>query len=137
MLLTAGAVFVVLVLISISVLIPFVLHYFNLATIDVFDLTTFVFVKFFQCILATQFNLASLTLFTRFRALNTRLRREASSKHLKIVSAKFTKISIYSKSFHKLCDGIEIINETYTFQLISLFLVLTVTGNLNNFLNNY
>lgn len=68
---------------------------------------------------AAQFILACMALTKRFRDLNENLRNFISnSSVIIVVASKASNIREIGKVFHKLCDAIETINETFTFPFI-------------------
>lgn len=69
--------------------------------------------------------LASSALRSRFQALNESF-ENFSNDEIKFVETKAYESVKIGKLFDKLCDGIEIINETFTFQFIFLFTQLLV-----------
>lgn len=109
----------------------FSLFYYHELNINAFNTITFGFENVVQCFCVIQFNLASLAVATRFRAFNTHLKKEILSKRLNVMLSRTFKASSHTEIFHRLCDGIEIINETYTFQLCFSFFLLTVSDNFN------
>lgn len=84
----------------------------------------FFYIDLYRMIHVVQFSLASLALHYRFKTLNDDLK--TSRSHPKIETVKF---------YNKLCDGIEILNETLTFHFIFNFISITVdfffAGNQN------
>jgi hypothetical protein len=84
---------------------------------------------------SAQFLLATAVLTSRFQALNELL--ENSLKQRSVGSFRAAK---FAKLYNNLCDGIEIINETFTFQFAicySLGLVSPQTKKTLNFTSNF
>lgn len=78
---------------------------------------------FFTC----QLILASLAVKARFRLLNIHLKKTIKMKNnCKNIPLKNFKASDYSNLYHKLCDAINVINNTFTFPFIVIFPVLMV-----------
>lgn len=80
------------------------------------------FVEFFRSVYLAQFVLASSTLLVRFKTLNERIVL-LNFAH----SAKDA--SVVAQLHRQLCDGIEILNQTFTFQLIPIFAILMASMN--------
>jgi hypothetical protein len=74
-----------------------------------------------SCFIA-QFILANACLIVRFKALNRCIQSSSKSHFIKFLHSKDEKTEKFAKLFDKLCDGIEIVNETFTFQFILGFL---------------
>ena len=72
-----------------------------------------------------QFIISSLALKNRFQALNESF-ENFSNDEIKFVETKVFESAKFGKLFDKLCDGIEIVNETFTFQFIFLFAQMLV-----------
>lgn len=69
-----------------------------------------------------QFVLAALAVKTRFTALNKYLMKLAAiDKVWGNIASKHEEIQRFRRTYLKLCDGIEVINETFTFQLVFVF----------------
>lgn len=90
------------------------------------DNLSYCFVIMARLFFPLQFVLASLAVEKRFACLNQHLELLISQQSLNKFSLNCFQASKYSKSFHKLCDGIDTINETFTFQLILIFATVTV-----------
>lgn len=80
------------------------------------------FVEFFRSIYLTQFVLASLTLLLRFKSLNNRIGNSTTEFNIKDTT-------VIAQLYRQLCEGIEILNETFTFHLIPIFASLIVSSS--------
>lgn len=82
-------------------------------------------ISLFTMCFVFQFIIASLALRSRFQALNESF-ENFSNDEINFVETKVFESVKIGKLFDKLCDGIEIINETFTFQFIFIFTQLLV-----------
>jgi hypothetical protein len=81
----------------------------------------FCFATFCCSIYMAQFILVSAALTSRFQALNECIQSSLQSLHIKIVRSNCSNSDKLAKLFDKLCDGIGLVNETFTFQFTLLF----------------
>lgn len=72
----------------------------------------------FRCFYSCQFVLVSFALQSRFEAINDRLRRLKEANY-----DPGYYLSFIGKLLHQLCDGIELVNETFTMHLIPILMI--------------
>lgn len=85
-----------------------------------------VFINIFYFLYPLQFILVSFAVRSRFRAINQHIELGLKTDRDKFLLA-------FGKLFHRLCDVIELINQTVTLPLISTFTITLVTLVLNSF----
>jgi hypothetical protein len=76
---------------------------------------------------ATQLVLINAALTSRFQALNSCIECSVEFHAIKFVRSKHLRSDKIVRLFDKLCDGIEIVNETCTFPFIALFPLFLVS----------
>lgn len=82
----------------------------------------FFYVHFHRSFYIAQFVLACSAMQLRFKELNNNLNFSFSVTEIKIVASKNYDLFKVGKLFHDLCDGIEILNQTFTFHLIAILM---------------
>lgn len=97
----------------------FLQPFFDLPQLPFLFYGRFFFIEFYRMIYVIQFTLACAALRERFKKLNNLL------KIVKLdVDGK--EIVTVGQLYHKLCDAIEVLNESFTFHFITIFLNLIV-----------
>lgn len=81
----------------------------------------YLFVVTVRTFFGAQFIFASSVVRLRFKALNIHLLNLTVKKSSNLVHHDTFMVSTYSTLYHKLCDGIDMINSVFTFQLIFVF----------------
>lgn len=84
------------------------------------------FVTTFRTFFSVQFVFACFIVQKRFEALNVHLINSMSLKKFNFYAQKSFLTSKYATLYHQLCNGIDAINETFTFQLIFVFAITLV-----------
>lgn len=79
------------------------------------------YINTFRMFYVGQFILASLAIQSRFYELNQQIKIPVLSFDIKTVAPCNSENYRIGRIYHKLCDGIEIINETFTAHFIFLF----------------
>lgn len=96
-------------------------------------IASYAYINTFRLFYLVQFSLASFAVRLRFKALNEKIKEQfltkLSSNCFKALDVKSSDIFKLGNVFHKLCDAIEIINETFTFHFVLLFMVILVSCN--------
>lgn len=95
--------------------------FFDSKQLQASNIFCYLFLVFFRTFFATQFMFASAAVQNRFKILNVHLTQETFIKQ-----EKNFLVSKYSTVYHSLCDGIDMINETFTLQLVFTFAVIMV-----------
>lgn len=97
------------------------------------------YINFFRMFYTMQFILASLAIRSRFKVLNNYLNYSTTFKDFRIIAMKGSKNFWLLRHYHSLCDGIDIINRTFTSHFILLFAISLVSNNMEivNFLVIY
>ena len=95
--------------------------FLDLKTLQPYNIACYFFVVCVRTFFATQFMFASAAVQNRFAILNSHIVEETLTKQQKSFSTKYFLVSKYSTVYHYLCDGIEMINDTFTFQLVFTF----------------
>lgn len=86
------------------------------------------FINTFRLFYAVQFTLATLVLCTRFDGLNASLKSFLSTPiSVKQVLPKYFPIFRFGNLYHDLCNGVDLINDTFTLQLVFLFVNILVS----------
>lgn len=88
----------------------------------------FIFINVLRVFYLTQFILATSAIRVRFKALNSVFKRRNSKPVWTSFSyLDMTKIWEVERIFQQLCDCIDIVNDTFTFQIVFVYAVLLVT----------
>jgi hypothetical protein len=82
---------------------------------------SFSYINFYRAIYIVQFILSSATVKIRFAAFNRSLTLN------RIFKLKLLEDLNHRKLYHSLCDAIDILNQTFTFQLVLIFMGLIVS----------
>jgi hypothetical protein len=90
------------------------------------NITSYLFLVTIRTFFVTQFMFGSCAIRIRFKALNDHLTKVALIQKAH-PDLKSVQVSKYSVIYHKLCDGIDMFNETFTFQLVFTFGVAMVS----------
>lgn len=102
--------FIFVILIGITVLLPVAFATIGYTdTMNISAFTCFIYLHAFRYLQTSQFVLVALALRSRFNAINEHLANLKSVKGY---------LLMVRKPFHQLCDVIEIINQTFTMQLV-------------------
>lgn len=89
--------------------------------IKFFDSSLLMFLIISQFFFVAQFNLACFAIRKRFVALNNYLNKSNTKTECKKFGASCVMNENFCKSYFKLCEVIEIVNETFTFPLIFIY----------------
>lgn len=88
---------------------------------------SFAYIHIFMNFYTFQFIVVNSAIWLRFKALNSKFKTKFPRQNVKIVAAKNFDLVQASNYFHNLCDGIEIINNTFTFHAVFIFMQLMVS----------
>lgn len=87
------------------------------------------YVSSFQAFYVAQFIVACLAMQKRFDELSISLKFSFSVSKIKISTSKNHEFLKFGKLFHNLCDGIEILNQTFTFHFVAILMNIVVSFN--------
>lgn len=91
----------------------------------IFDSILFYYINTYRIFYALQFVLACFAIRKRFSALNS-LNVTSAIDGVKLVATKNVLNRKFRKTYMKLCDGIDIISETFSVHLLAIFLIYLV-----------
>lgn len=89
--------------------------------VSLFCSFSYVFVDLFKCLYVTQLFLGCKCLQIRFEMLNKTLNSSNTNSNVSIISEKVSMNWKFGKVYYKLCDGIDILNDSFTFHFVFLF----------------
>lgn len=117
-----------MVLFIVTIQIPLVYGIFNqLEFPPLMSVMTYVFMIFIRLFSMSQLFLAVMAIISRFRLFNEIFSQNILLNHLGPLCVHESVLKHYGSIFHKLCDGIEVINQSLTFQFILLLPHILVT----------
>lgn len=88
------------------------------------DILSFAYINLFRMFFAFQFGLSCAAIRKRFHALNGHLMHFTEKRS--VMCFRFELNEKFRKNYLKLCDGIQLINETFTLPFVTIFGILLV-----------
>lgn len=116
-----------------AIIVPVIIVACEIKGIISFIITpSFDYTLLFMCIYVLQFVFAGLAINERFKMLNKYLRISFGYHTGKALQQEIANLNMFGKAYQDLCDGIELINNTFTFHLIPVMInaiiIKTVTS---------
>lgn len=92
----------------------------QLKLLSLMPIVTYVFMTFVRLFMISQLVVACLAIKNRFQLLNDAFSRNDFFNNWDPLNARKSALKCYGSIFHQLCDSIETINQSLTFQFIPL-----------------
>lgn len=93
-------------------------------------IVTYVFMVFVRIFILSQLLLACFAIKARFKLFNEAFSRNVLCNHRDPLCIQKSALRYYGSIFHQLCDSVEAINQSLTFQFIPLVPHVLVTDNI-------
>lgn len=94
--------------------------------VNLFCLFSYGFIDLFRCLYVAQLFLSCKCLQIRFHRLNETLNSSNNNSNVSIISEKVSMNWKFGKVYYGLCDGIDILNDSFTFHFVFLFTSILV-----------